>query len=203
MSCGLKHEGGGLITPMALAHPLHPISSRSSNKRRNLGVGRCVSSWWPLFPSRNSCVNLFYLYVCILYTSSVIGRIYTLYIYIYYQHWWSCTKWQSIGLFLGVFLCWMPLFVFFCLAVVSCSMINSLILGCLWPLVFVLSNILTIDIWRSAISHLPGCFCPWTFFLNFGFNMAPSDPFMSHLTTQLGEFQALQLSVLVAFGVLD
>ena len=35
------------ITPMALAHPLHPIRSRSRNKRRNLWVGWCVSSWRP------------------------------------------------------------------------------------------------------------------------------------------------------------
>ena len=27
-------------------------------KCRNLWVGRCVSSWWPLFPSRN-CVNIY------------------------------------------------------------------------------------------------------------------------------------------------
>ena len=33
---------GGFITPMALAHPLHPIRSRSRNKRRNLQVERCV-----------------------------------------------------------------------------------------------------------------------------------------------------------------
>ena len=37
--------------------------------------------------------------------------------------------------------------------------------------------------------------------------MVPSDPFMSDLATQLGdsagEFQALQLIVLVAFGVGD
>ena len=37
--------------------------------------------------------------------------------------------------------------------------------------------------------------------------MAPSDPFMSHLATQLGysagKFHALQLIVLVAFGVVD
>ena len=26
-SFGLEHEGGSLITPMALAHPLHPINS--------------------------------------------------------------------------------------------------------------------------------------------------------------------------------
>ena len=40
---------------------------------------------------------------------------------------------------------------------------------------------------------------------NIGFNMMPSDPFMSHLATQLGysagEFQALQLIVLAAIGV--
>ena len=56
-------------------------------------------------------------------------------------------------------------------------------------------------------SHLSGCFCPWTFFQNIGFNMVPSEPFMSHLATQLGysagEFQALQLIVLAAFGVVD
>ena len=55
--------------------------------------------------------------------------------------------------------------------IVSCSMINRLLLGCLWPLVFVLNNILTLGIWRSAISHLPGLFCPWTFFQNIGFNI--------------------------------
>ena len=35
----LQQEGGGLIAPMALAHPLHPIDNRSRNKRRNLWVG--------------------------------------------------------------------------------------------------------------------------------------------------------------------
>ena len=45
-------------------------------------------------------------------------------------------------------------FVFFGLPIVSCSMINNLILGCLWPLVFFKQLI-----WCSAISHLPGCFC--------------------------------------------
>ena len=59
MSFGL--EGGNLITPMALAHPLHPIINRSRNKRRNLWVGRCVCSWWPLFPSRNSVLMYIYL----------------------------------------------------------------------------------------------------------------------------------------------
>ena len=47
----------------------------------------------------------------------------------------------------------------FRLPIVSCSLINSLILGCLWPLVFVSNKILTLDMRVSAISHLPGCFC--------------------------------------------
>ena len=47
------------------------------------------------------------------------------------------------------FLCWMPLLVFFGLPIGSCSMMNSLILGCLWTLVFVLNYILTLGIWRS------------------------------------------------------
>ena len=104
------------------------------------------------------------------------------------------------------FLGWMPLFVFFGLPIVSSSLI-SLILGWLWPLVFVLNNTLILGIWCSTIPHLPGCFCPWTFFKNIGFNMVLTDPFMSHLATQLGysagEFQALQLIVLAAFGVVD
>ena len=83
---------------------------------------------------------------------------------------------------------------------------KNLILGCLWLLVFVL-NILILGIWCSTIPHLPGCFCPWTFFQNIGFNTVLTDPFMSHLATQLGysagEFQALQLIVLAAFGVVD
>ena len=80
---------------------------------------------------------------------------------------------------------------------------NSLIPGCLWLLVFVLYNTFILGVWCSTIPHLPGCFCPWTFFQNIGFNVVPSDSFMSHLATQLGysagEFQALQLIVLAAF----
>ena len=37
----------------------------------------------------------------------------------------------------------------------------------------------------STIPHLPGCFRPWTFFENIGFNTVLTDPFMSHLATQL------------------
>ena len=34
----------------------------------------------------------------------------------------------------------------------------------------------------------PKMFWPWNFFQNIGFNMVPSDPFMSHLVTQLRYF---------------
>ena len=59
----------------------------------------------------------------------------------------------------------------------------------------------------SANAQLPGCFCPWTFSLDIGFNMFPLDSFMSCLHSLLGystgEFQALQLIVLAAFGAVD
>ena len=133
MIFGLEQEGGSLIAPMALAHLLHPIDNRSRNKRRNLWVGRCVSSWWPWFPSRSSVLIYIYVYVYIYiyiyvcmyipYTSSVIGRIYNGSVI---QYWRSCTPSRSIGLFLGSarFLGWMPLFVFFGLPIVSCSLIK-------------------------------------------------------------------------------
>ena len=122
-----------------------------------------------------------------------------------YEFW--ITFYWSLLLRVAWFLGWMSLFVFFGLPIVSCSMINSLILGCLWPMIFVLNNIFILGIWRSAISHLPECFCPWTSFHNIRFNIVPSDPFMSHLSTQLEysaeEFQALQLIALAVFGVVD
>ena len=98
------------------------------------------------------------------------------------------TFYRTVFLGSSWFLGWMPLFVFFGSPIVSCSMINSLILGCFWPLVFVLNNILILCISHSTVSQLTRCFCPWTFFKNFKFNMVPSDPFMSHLATQLGYF---------------
>ena len=109
MIFGLEQEGGSLIAPMALAHPLHPIHNRSRNKRRNLWVGRCVSSWWPWFPSRSSvliiCVNLYiYMYVHSTYEFCYRTYIYIyIYIYIYngsvIQYWRSCTPSRSIGLY--------------------------------------------------------------------------------------------------------
>ena len=140
--------------------------------------------------------------------SSVIGRIYNGSVI---QYWRSCTPSRSIGLCSGE--CAVPgLNATFCfLWFTNCVLLfdKSLILGCLWPLVFVLNNTLILGIWCSTIPHLPGCFCPWTFkfFENIGFNTVLTDPFMSHLATQLGysagEFQALQLIALAAFGVVD
>ena len=204
MIFGLEQEGGSLIAPMALAHPLHPTDNRSRNKRRNLWVGRCVSSWWPWFPSRSFVLIYMYIYMCmhIPYTSSVIGRIYNGSVI---QYWRSCTPSRSIGK------CAVPgLSAIFCfLWFTNCVLLfdKNLILGCLWLLVFVLNKILILGIWCSTIPHLPGCFCPWTFYENIGFNTVLTDPFMSHLTTQLGysagEFQDLQLIFLAAYSVVD
>ena len=122
------------------------------------------------------------------YTGSDIGRIYT-YNRSVVQFWWSCTPSHSIGLFISGnarFLIWMPIFVFFGLPMVSCSMKNRLILGCLRPLVFVLNNILILSIWRSAISHLLGCFLPLYLLSEYRIQHGPSDPFMSHIAAQLG-----------------
>ena len=60
---GLEQEGGSLIAPMALAHPLHPIDNRSRNRRRNLWVGWCVSSWWALIPYRSSVFIYIHIYI--------------------------------------------------------------------------------------------------------------------------------------------
>ena len=152
------------------------------------------------FPSRSSV--LIYMYVHSLYELYVTGRIYNGSVI---QYWRSCTPSRSIGE------CAVPgLNATFCfLWFTNCVLLfdKNLILGCVWLLVFVLNNILILGIWCSTIPHLPGCFCPWTFFENIGFNTVLTDPFMSHLATQpgysAGEFQALQLIVLAAFGVVD
>ena len=158
-------------------------------------------------PVQKLCVNI-YIYVCVcvcvLYMSSVIWRqeCHSVLVKLH-----PITFYRTVFLGSARFLGWLPLFVFFGLPIVSCSLINGIILWCLWLFVFVLNNNLILGIWCSAISYLPGCFCPWTFFQNIGFNMVPSDPFLSDLATQLGysawEFQALQLIALAAFGVVD
>ena len=110
--------------------------------------------------------------------SSVTGRIYT-YNRSVIQYWWSCTPSHYIWLYfwecavsgLNATFC----FLWF----TNCVLLSdddSLIPGCLWLLVFVLNNILILGIWCSTIPHLPGCFCPWTFFQNIGFNMVHRTP---------------------------
>ena len=117
MIFGLEQEGGNLIAPMALAHPLHPIDNRSRNKRRNLWVGWCVSSWWPWFPCRSSVLIYIYIYIY-MYVHSLYEFCYRTYI----QR--ECNsvlaKLHPITfhriVFLGSarFLGWMPLFVLCC-----------------------------------------------------------------------------------------
>ena len=144
-------------------------SNRSRNKRRNLWVGRCIFYWWPLFPSRNSYRTYIYIHrEC----RSVLVKLHPITVY---------------RIVLGVRGSGVECHLLFSLVSPSMSftMITRLILRCLWPLVFVLNNFLTLGMLRSAISHLPGCFCPWTFFQNIGFSMVPSDSFMSHLYTEL------------------
>ena len=57
---------GVLITPMALAHPLHPITNRSRDKRRNLWLGWCVYSWRPWFWSVYSVYHIHTIFSCTL-----------------------------------------------------------------------------------------------------------------------------------------
>ena len=155
----------------------------------------------PWFSSRSSVLIYMYIYMYIPYTSSVIGRIYNGSVI---QYWRSCTPSRSIRE------CAVPgLNATFCfLWFTNCVLLfdKKQSLGCLLFLVFVL-NILILGIWCSTIPHMPGCFCPWTFFENIGFNTVLTDPFMSDLATQLGYsagvFQALQLIVFAAFGVVD
>ena len=123
MIFGLEQERGSLIASMVLAHPLHPIDNRSRNMRRNMWVGWCVSSWWPLFPSRSSVLIYIYIYVHFLYEFC-----YRTYIYMQQEchsvlvklH--PITFYRTVFLGSAQFLGWMPLFVFFGLPIVSCSL---------------------------------------------------------------------------------
>ena len=117
---GLEQEGGSLIAPMALAHPLHPIDNRSRNRHQNLWFGWCVSSWWPLFCPEALCL---YIYMHFLYEFC-----YRMYIYMQQEchsvlvklH--PITFYRTVFLGSAQFLGWMPLFVFFGLPIVSYSL---------------------------------------------------------------------------------
>ena len=55
--------------------------------------------------------------------------------------------------------------------------------------------------------HLPGCFRPWTLPLNIGLDMLPLESLLLCLDSlqgyPTGEFQVLQILVLVVFGAVD
>ena len=138
ISLRLEQEGGSLIAPMALAHPLHLIDNRSRNRRRNLDdgwmVGWCVFSWWPLFPSGSSVFIYKYIYICI-YIYIYIYNMHFLYkfchrTYIYIQqeghsvlvklH--PITFYKTVFLGSAQFLGWMPLFISLGLPIVSSSL---------------------------------------------------------------------------------
>ena len=91
----------------------------------------------------------------------VIGRIYT-YTGSVVQYSWSCTPSQSIGG--GRFLCWMPLVVFFghINCVLLCDNKTNTNTRMLVTIGIRFKQHLTLGILRSAISHLQGCYCPWT-----------------------------------------
>ena len=59
----LEQEGGSLIAPMALAHPLHPIDNRSQAPKP-VGWTMCFLLM-TLVPVQKLCVNIYvYIYVC-------------------------------------------------------------------------------------------------------------------------------------------
>ena len=167
MNFELEQESWSLITPMVLAHPLHPINSRSRIKRRNLWVGRCVSSWWPLFPSRNSVLIYIYIYVRILRMD--FG--YRSYIYIHRECRSVLVKLHLITVYRTIlggsarFLCWMPLVVFFGFTVCVLLYAKWTYSRMLVTTGICFKQHFALDILRSAISHLPGGFCPWIFFI--------------------------------------
>ena len=140
MNFRLEQEGGSLIAQVALAHPLDPIDNRSRNRRRNMWVGWCVSSWWPLFPS-NSSVSI-YIYICIFYMSPV----YDVYIHTTgvsfsigeaapHHILWDCVSGECAVPGLNAAFC----FLWF----TNCFLLsddNSLIPGCLRLLTFILTH---------------------------------------------------------------
>ena len=103
MIFGLEPEGGSLIAPMALAHPLHPIDTQVEEQAPiPVGWTMCFLLM-TLVPVQKLCVNVYiyiYIYVCVCVcipnTSYVIGRIYNGSII---QYWRSCTPSRSIGLY--------------------------------------------------------------------------------------------------------
>ena len=117
------------------------------------------------------------------------------------QYWWSCTPSPSKGLyFWGVRGSWLNATLCF-LWFTNCVLLYDTRMLVTFGICFKQH----FDTRYLAFCNLspPRMFLPLDF-QNIGFNMVPSDHFVSHLETQLGysagEFQALQLVVLAAFG---
>ena len=126
---GLTHDfwtrsgGWGLIAPMALAHPLHPIDV-DEQAPKPVGLTMCFLLM-TLVPVQKLCFRIYeYISMCIPFKSSAIGRIYNGSVI---QYWRSCTPSRSIGLyFRGVRGSWAEchFLFFFGLPIVSCSLIK-------------------------------------------------------------------------------
>ena len=158
---------------------------------------RCIYLLWATFIDNGIWCMYIYIYIYT-YNGSVI------------QCWRSCTPSRSIGLyFWGVRGSWAECHFLFSLVYRLCLVLwyksNTRML-----VTFGICFKQHFDT-RYLVFYNPSppklFFCPWTFFENIGFNTVLMDPFISHLATQLGysagEFQALQLIVLAAFGAVD
>ena len=62
MIFGLGQEDGSLITPMALAHPLHPIDNSVEEQAPTVGWMMCFLLM-TLVPVQKLCVNIYLVYV--------------------------------------------------------------------------------------------------------------------------------------------
>ena len=125
----------------------------------------------------------------------------------------QCTSSQSIGLFLGCALLWI------CVSLGSPFTISLIEFYFIMIYIMIAVTIIGIAIFLIFELHFQ-TFCnlvvlvlhrrldipsPWTFSLNIGLHMLPSDSIMSHslIVYYTGDFQALQLHVLAAFGAVD
>ena len=145
--------------------------------------------------------------------SGVLNDINSCLLYIAQQHpitVYRTVFWVCVGLVLNVIRCSFYYFLDEFYFIIIFIMIIVTIIGIVMAINHFLNytlGFLYLSSSGSANVQLLGCFCPWTFTLNIGLSMLHLDSFMSCLHSLLGystgEFQALQLIVLVAFGTVD